>query len=41
MTCANDVPLATAGFRWHVAQTWTKHASLVGAAALRVADLAR
>jgi hypothetical protein len=40
MTCANDVPLTTAGDRWRVAQTWTRHAPLAGAAALRVADLA-
>jgi len=33
-------PLGTARLRWRVDQTWTRHTSLVGAAALRVADLA-
>ena len=32
-------PLRTARFRWRVDQTWTRHVPLVGAAALRIADL--
>ena len=32
-------PLGTARLRWHVDHTWTRHAPLAGAAALRVADL--
>jgi hypothetical protein len=34
-------PLRTARFRWRVHQTWTRHAPLAGAAARRIADLAR
>jgi hypothetical protein len=33
-------PLGTARLRWHVDQTWTRHARSRGAVALRVADLA-
>jgi hypothetical protein len=33
-------PLRTARLRWRVDQTWTRHAPLAGAAALRVMDLA-